>query len=65
MTKNPGVDHFCNSALIQEFQYGEERNIAGKERRSARCYYDNDSENGKIWKLFNGYAVNDPGELSL
>jgi uncharacterized protein (TIGR02145 family) len=62
MTKNLDVDCYANGAPIPQVQNPKDwTNL----KTGAWCYYDNDSENGKIFgKLYNWYAVNDPRGLA-
>lgn len=63
--KNLDVTHFRNGDLIPEAKTDEEWIKAGQEGRPAWCYYNNDPENGeKYGKLYNWFAVNDPGGLA-
>ena len=65
MVENLNIDHFRNGDPIPEAKTTEEWIKAGKERKPAWCYYDNNPENGKIYgKLYNWYAVNDPRGLA-
>ena len=64
-TMNLNVDRFRNGDLIINAISEKEWEEAGKNRQPAWCYYDNDSENGKIYgKLYNWYAVNDSRGLA-
>lgn len=63
--ENLNVSHFRNGDPIPEARTGEEWEKAGLERLPAWSYYENDTENGKIYgKLYNWYAVNDPRGLA-
>ncbi len=65
MLKNLDVDRFRNGDLIPHIKDKEEWMKAGKNKQPAWCYYDNNSENGKIYgKLYNWYAVNDKRGLA-
>ena len=65
MAENLNVDKFCNGDPIPHAKSDEEWVIAGEEGKPAWCYYENDPENGaKYGKLYNWYAVNDPGGLA-
>jgi uncharacterized protein (TIGR02145 family) len=60
MVKNLNVDRFRNGDLIPHIKDGKEWKEAGRNSQPAWCYYDNNSENGKIYgKLYNWYAVID------
>lgn len=60
MAENLNVDKFLNGDLIPEAKTDEEWIKAGKERKPAWCYYNNDPDNGaKYGKIYNWYAVND------
>ncbi len=60
-SKNLDVDKFNNGDIIPEAKTVEEWKTAYKNRKSAWCYYDNDTTNGvKYGKLYNWYAVKDP-----
>jgi uncharacterized protein (TIGR02145 family) len=63
--ENLDVDRFRNGDEIPQVQTAAEWEQAGRERRPAWCYYENDVENGKIYgKLYNWYAVNDARGLA-
>jgi hypothetical protein len=63
--KNLDVDRFRNGDEIPQVQSAAEWEQAGRERRPAWSYYENDAENGKIYgKLYNWYAVNDARGLA-
>ncbi len=65
MVKNLDVDTFKNGEPILEAKTEEEWVNAGKKKRPAWCYYDNDPTNGeKYGKLYNWHAVNDPRGLA-
>jgi uncharacterized protein (TIGR02145 family) len=58
---NLDVVTFRNGDSIPEARLKEAWEKAGKERKPAWCYYENDSEKGEIYgRLYNWYAVNDP-----
>lgn len=60
MTKNLNVSTFKNGDPIPEAKTDEEWKRAGKLKKPAWCYYQNDPANGaKYGKLYNWYAVND------
>jgi uncharacterized protein (TIGR02145 family) len=60
LTNNLDVSTFRNGVPIPEAKTATEWENAGKERKPAWCYYDNDPKNGeKYGKLYNWYAVND------
>ena len=60
-TKNLSVTTFRNGDNIPEAKTSEEWKKAGKEKKAAWCYYNNDPANGeKYGKLYNWYAVSDP-----
>ncbi len=63
--ENLDVDRFRNGDEIPQVSSAAEWEQAGKEGLPAWCYYDNDTENGKIYgKLYNWYAVNDSRGLA-
>jgi uncharacterized protein (TIGR02145 family) len=63
--ENLNVDRFRNGDEIPQVQTAAEWEQAGRERRPAWSYYENDAENGKIYgKLYNWYAVNDARGLA-
>lgn len=65
MTENLNVDKFRNGDPIPEARTDEEWVEAGKNKKPAWCYYENDPANGeKYGKLYNWYAVNDPRGLA-
>mgnify|MGYP006267448617 CR=1 FL=1 len=65
MTKNLDVSYFRNGDPIPQVTTAEEWVRAGKDKRPAWCYYNNDSKNGNTYgKLYNMYAVNDPRGLA-
>jgi uncharacterized protein (TIGR02145 family) len=60
MKHNLDVDRFRNGDLIPEAKSKEEWEKAGLNEKPAWCYYDNDTEKGRVYgKLYNYYAVND------
>jgi uncharacterized protein (TIGR02145 family) len=62
---NLDVVNFRNGDLIPEVRSAEEWEKAGKEKRPAWCYYENDSVKGKTYgRLYNWYAINDPRGIS-
>ena len=57
---NLDVATFRNGDAIPEAKTDEEWKAAGKNKKAAWCYYENDTLNGtKYGKLYNWYAVND------
>ena len=61
MVKNMDVSVFRNGDPIPEAQTHEMWEEFTAQRKPAWCYYEMDSTNaGKIGKLYNWYAVNDP-----
>jgi uncharacterized protein (TIGR02145 family) len=65
MVENLNVEKFRNGDNIPYAKTNEEWEAAGKNKRPAWCYYDNDPANGKKYgKLYNWYAVNDPRGLA-
>ena len=65
MTENLNVDRFQNGDIIKEAKTAEEWKKAGKKKRPAWCYYENDPSNGeKYGKLYNYFAVNDTRGLA-
>ncbi len=64
-SKNLDVNTFKNGEPIPEAKTIEEWKIAGKNKKPAWCYYENDNGSGKIFgKLYNWYAVGDPRGLA-
>jgi uncharacterized protein (TIGR02145 family) len=58
--KNLDVTKFRNGDIIKNASSDKDWEEAGRNGQPAWCYYDNDSENGKIYgKLYNWYAVKD------
>jgi uncharacterized protein (TIGR02145 family) len=65
MTQNLNLDTFRNGDIIPEVRSQKEWDEAGKNRKPAWCYYNNDTSNGvKYGKLYNWYAVNDTRGLA-
>ena len=65
MAENLNVITFRNGDTIQEVRTIEEWKAAGKQKKPAWCYNNNDSSNGSIYgKLYNFYAVSDPRGLA-
>jgi aspartate kinase len=65
MVENLNVSNFRNGEAIPEAKTNEEWIKAGNEGKPAWCYYENRSENGRIYgKLYNWYALNDPRGLA-
>lgn len=65
MKRNLNVAVFRNGDTIPEARSAVEWNNAGKEKRPAWCYYNNDPKMGeKYGKLYNWFAVNDPRGLA-
>jgi uncharacterized protein (TIGR02145 family) len=65
MIENLNEDKFQNGDIIQYAQSREEWIKAGKEKKPAWCYYNNDYKNGaKYGKLYNWYAVSDARGLA-
>lgn len=65
MTRNLDVERFRNGDLIPHIKDRREWKEASGKNQPAWCYYDNNSENGKIYgKLYNWYAVNDKRGLA-
>ncbi len=64
-SKNLNVTRFRNGDLIPQAKTKTEWIKAGKEKKPAWCYYNNDSVLGKKYgKLYNWFAVNDPRDLA-
>ena len=58
--RNLDVTRFQNGDISKNASSEKEWEESGRDGQPAWCYYDNDSENGKIYgKLYNWYAVND------
>jgi uncharacterized protein (TIGR02145 family) len=64
MTKNLDVATFRNGDPIPEAKTDEEWVRAGKNRKPAMCYYNNDEPNKKYGRLYNRYAVTDKRGLA-
>jgi uncharacterized protein (TIGR02145 family) len=65
MVENLNVSHFRNGDEIPEAKSPEEWITLGREGKPAWCSMQNDRENDKKYgKLYNWYAVNDPGGLA-
>ena len=59
-TKNLDVDRFRNGEPIPHAKTAKDWKAAGERGEPAWCYYNNASENKRIYgKLYNWYAVND------
>ena len=64
-SKNLDVSTFRNGEPIPEAKNAKQWAEASEKRTAAFCYYDFDSENGKVYgKLYNWYAVNDSRGLA-
>jgi uncharacterized protein (TIGR02145 family) len=64
-SKNLNVTRFRNGDLIPQAKTKTEWIKAGKEKKPAWCYYNNDSVLGKKYgKLYNWFAVNDLRDLA-
>ena len=64
-TNNLDVDRFRNGEPIPHALTAEEWKAASERKEPAWCYYDNNTENGRIYgKLYNWYAVNDARGLA-
>lgn len=65
MVENLSVAKFNNGDVIPEIKTKEAWELAGKEKKPAWCYLDNEFMNGeKFGKLYNWYAVADPRGLA-
>ncbi len=65
MAENLNIDEFRNGDKIPEARSSEQWKRAGEKKQPAWCYYDSNSQNGKLYgKLYNWYAVNDPRGLA-
>ena len=63
--KNLDVDRFRNGEPIPQAITAEEWKAAGEKKEPAWCFYDNNTENGRLYgKLYNWYAVNDARGLA-
>ncbi len=64
-TQNLDVNTFKNGEPIHETKTDEEWETAGRNRKPACCYYNNDPANGKQYgKLYNFYAATDQRGLA-
>ena len=64
-TKNLEVSTFRNGGAIPEAKNAKQWDYARENKIAAFCYYDYDSNNGKVYgKLYNWYAVNDSRGLA-
>lgn len=65
MGANLNVDKFQNGDPIPQAKTNSEWIKAGKDKRPAWCYYQNNAQNGVTYgKLYNWYAVHDPRGLA-
>lgn len=65
MGQNLAVSQFRNGDPIPEVTTDEEWEKAGMEQKPAWCYYEGNTEYGKVYgKLYNWYAVNDSRGLA-
>jgi uncharacterized protein (TIGR02145 family) len=65
MSENLNVSRFRNGDPIALAKTNKEWQKAGKKKKPAWCYYNNDGANDeKYGKLYNWYAVNDPRGLA-
>ncbi|HMO33105.1 MAG TPA: fibrobacter succinogenes major paralogous domain-containing protein [Lacibacter sp.] len=65
MQENLNVERFRNGDTIPEARTIQDWRLAGRERKPAWCYYNNDPANGaKYGKLYNYFAVADPRGLA-
>ena len=65
MKENLKVDKFQNGEPIPEAKTEAEWKAAGRNRKPAWCYYENNAANGTRYGiLYNWYAVNDPRGLA-
>jgi len=65
MVENLDVDIFLNGESIPEIKDHNEWEKAGREEKSAWCFYKNDPENGDIYgRLYNWYTVVDSRGLA-
>lgn len=63
--KNLNVSTFRNGDVIPEAKSNEEWVAAGRDRKPAWSYFNNDPDNGeKYGKLYNWFAVTDPRGLA-
>ena len=64
-SKNLDVSTFRNGEAIPEANNAKQWAEASKNKTAAFCYYEYDSENGKVYgKLYNWHAVNDSRGLA-
>ncbi|MCX6320118.1 MAG: fibrobacter succinogenes major paralogous domain-containing protein [Bacteroidetes bacterium] len=65
MGENLNVSTFRNGDTIPEARTIEEWRAAGKDKKPAWCYYNNDIANGALYgKLYNFYAITDARGLA-
>jgi uncharacterized protein (TIGR02145 family) len=64
LSENLDVTSFRNGDIIPHAETPKEWEKAGKEKRPAWCYYNNDKKNDDYGKLYNWYAVNDSRGLA-
>ena len=65
MKHNLNVAHFKNGEPIEQAETKAEWKKLNEEKKSAWCYYENNSKNPDLYgKLYNWYAVNDPRGLA-
>jgi len=65
MAHNLNTATFSNGDSIPEIKSEQEWELAGKEKKPAFCYYNNDSHNGeKYGKLYNWFAISDTRGLA-
>lgn len=65
MLENLNISTFRNGNAIPQAKTTEEWKRAGKNKKPAWCYYNDDPKNGqKFGKLYNFYAVTDPRGLA-
>jgi uncharacterized protein (TIGR02145 family) len=65
MKFNLNVAHFKNGEPIEQAETKAEWKKLNEEKKSAWCYYENNSKNPNLYgKLYNWYAVNDPRGLA-
>jgi len=65
LAENLRVSYFRNGDPVSQAKTDAEWYDAGKNKRPAWCYYNNDSANGiKYGKLYNFYALSDPRGLA-
>jgi len=64
MNRNLDVNTFRNGDPIPEAMTKDEWVQAGRDKKPAFCYYDNDKANGKRYgKMYNWFAISDPRGL--